>query len=255
MTRFIFTTSLLLIAQVSSAQFLVGFSEPGIKQWYRDHQPKVALSKGFDPEYPTIKILKANQDGDVFYYFNREGLCITAKYKPNTIAMQNGFIEMLNQNGITIVRDAVWQLPDNEPPLNVVKNVKAYETYFMVSRTAPGDVTSGPFQPQSSVNWSSLNFIPTLPPDQYYTKYEIADFAKRINFPFRKYSADVMETTFQRLSPAAIRQMNIDAIYACATSHEAVKRRYNEVYMKVPEATFNRYCRLFCMLMKVEDEL
>jgi hypothetical protein len=94
---------LLLDVQLAKAQFMVGDSEAAIKAWYRQNQPNVILSQGYDDS--KTKFIQAMYRGEIRYYLDENNKSFLIDFKPSNLAQKEAFIKMLNDGGECFLED------------------------------------------------------------------------------------------------------------------------------------------------------
>jgi hypothetical protein len=101
--------------------------------------------------------------------------------------------------------------------------------------------------------------MPVYGNDEFYDGYQMVDFAKLVKFKPRNNTLKNWETVIiavfsnQQGSSGKARQINIEGMYLCHKQSDVMYRRYTQLYGMVSRAVFDKYCRLFVILLKTDD--
>jgi hypothetical protein len=94
--------------------------------------------------------------------------------------------------------------------------------------------------------------------DEFYDGYRIVEFARQVNFKPQYYKREQWEKAVIAIfstndnSLQATRQINIEAMYLCSTQSNSTYENYVRLYGKLARSTFDKYCRLFVLLLKTD---
>jgi hypothetical protein len=110
----------------------------------------------------------------------------------------------------------------------------------------------------NDVKSSKTNDTPVYGDGEFYNGRQIVSFAKQVNFKPRSYKLQEWEDAVLKVfltnsnSTETSKQINIEAMYECSTKSDTMFNRYTELYGNISRTTFDKYCRLFIILLKTD---
>ncbi|GAB3984208.1 hypothetical protein GCM10028806_58820 [Spirosoma terrae] len=241
---------------MTNGQFLIGYTKSEISQYYSQHAPTSAVSYGQEQAGNFIKVL--DSQSLVKYYLDSHSNCYMAKFFPKSASVTKRLFAILNANGEVIVDGYRWRLSDNEPSVDVFKMAESPTEFKIVSTQlatyVDNKIMTRSVPQQGKVDWEAVNRTPVYTNNgDYYSAYQIVDFAKQVKFTVHGLSIEQFEKVILKVGQAGIEQLNRDAAYKCYKEKDVMLRRYTEKYGPAPAATLERYCTLFTMLVIIGD--